>query len=214
MKLISIGLLACTLASAVDANSIYQYKGPDGVAMFTDKKSLPADYTFVAERTDLPPLRIEKQWSLSAPRVLDAARRDAYDDLILTAAQAHNVDPALIKAVIHAESLFNPTAVSPAGAQGLMQLMPATAKFYAVSNSFDPEQNIFAGSEFLRYLSDRFDQLDLILAAYNAGEGNVRRYGGIPPFRETQNYVVLVQQLKQRYANHFALQAEEVATVK
>src|SRR5699024_4637429 len=210
----TIGLFVFVLSTNAQANSIYQYKGPDGVATFTDKKNMSDDYTFVAERTDLPPLRIEKQWSLSEPRMLDVARRDAYDDLILLAATAHNVDPALVKAVIHAESHFNPRAISPAGAQGLMQLMPATAKFYRVSDSFDPQENIFAGSEFLRYLSDRFDRLDLILAAYNAGEGNVRRHGGIPPFRETQNYVVLVQQLKQRYANHFATTEDKIAAVE
>lgn len=213
MRLVTLGVCAFMLGTSAQANSIYQYKGPDGVAMFTDKKSMSADYTFVAERTDLPPLRIEKQWSLSAPRMLDTERRDAYDDLILMAATAHNIDPALVKAVIHAESHFNPAAVSPAGAQGLMQLMPATAKFYRVANSFDPQENIFAGVEFLRYLSDRFDRLELILAAYNAGEGNVRRHDGIPPFRETQNYVVLVQQLKQRYANHFAATKDKIAAV-
>ncbi|HLR17803.1 MAG TPA: lytic transglycosylase domain-containing protein [Alcanivoracaceae bacterium] len=211
MKLVKLSLLACLLSSVASANSIYQYKGPDGVTMFTDKKQMPKEYAFVAKRTDLPPLKIEKEWSLSPPTTLSLSQRDAYDELIVSAAQAYDLEPALIKAVIHAESHFNHQAVSSAGAEGLMQLMPATAEFYNVTDSYDPQQNIFAGSEFLRYLSNRFDQLDLILAAYNAGEGNVRRYGGIPPFRETQNYVVLVQQLKKQYANHFPEVEDTVA---
>src|SRR5699024_3502721 len=90
MRLMTIGLFVFVLSTNAQANSIYQYKGPDGVAMFTDKKNMSDDYTFVAERTDLPPLRIEKQWSLSEPRMLDVARRDAYDDLILLAATARS----------------------------------------------------------------------------------------------------------------------------
>jgi len=101
----------------------------------------------------------------------------------------------LIAAVIWAESAGNPRAVSPAGAQGLMQLMPETARMLAVEDPFEPRQNILAGSRYLRQLLDQFGALPLALAAYNAGPGRVRQYGGIPPFAETQAYVRRVLQL-------------------
>lgn len=97
--------------------------------------------------------------------------------------------PALIQAVIDIESNRNPTAVSPKGAQGLMQLMPATAKRFGVRDAFEPLQNVRAGSQYLLWLYRRYQRWDLALAAYNAGEGTVDRYGRIPPYRETRRYV-------------------------
>lgn len=122
----------------------------------------------------------------------DKAPETAYRDLIFAAARKHQVNPHLIAAVIRAESAFNPRALSPKGARGLMQLMPATAKRYGVRTAelFQPERNIEAGVRYLSFLTDRFaGDLPRILAGYNAGEGSVDRYGGVPPYRETQGYV-------------------------
>jgi len=115
-----------------------------------------------------------------------------FGDHITQAANLTSLDPALIYSVIKVESNGNPQAVSDAGAKGLMQLADSTAGDYGVRQIFDPGENIRAGSQYLRNLLDRFGSLKLALAAYNAGPGNVDKYGGIPPFRETQEYVTKV----------------------
>ena len=116
-----------------------------------------------------------------------------YDVLIQKASEQFKVSPALIHAVILNESSYNPTAISPKGAMGLMQLMPAIAKHYKVENAFIPEQNIFGGTAFLKDLLELYENdLELVLAAYNAGETAVNKYNGIPPYPETEQYVVKV----------------------
>jgi soluble lytic murein transglycosylase-like protein len=130
----------------------------------------------------------------------------AYDDIIEEAAAEYDIDPNLIRAVMQAESAFHPYAVSRAGAEGLMQLMPELANEMGVGNSFDPRENIMGGVRYLKRLLDHHDgNLDLALASYNAGPGNVERYGGVPPFRETRNYVKTIKQIlaarKRRSAN-------------
>lgn len=130
--------------------------------------------------------------------------RSAYDHLIRESAMRHGVDPALVKAVIHTESTFNPNARSPVGAMGLMQLMPGTARDMGVYNAWDPAQNIEGGTRYLALLQGQFSNPDHVIAAYNAGPGNVRKHGGIPPFRETRNYVAKVNE---RYNNIYRMDA-------
>lgn len=158
---------------------IYKYEDAEGVVHLTN---VPTDhgviYTLIMR---------EKRVLFDKKIALDITR---YDHLIAKASQKYNVEPALIKAVIKAESNFNHRAVSPKGARGLMQLMPATASSLQVQDSFHPENNIEGGVRYLRYLIKYFNgNLPLALAAYNAGENAVIRYGGIPPYRETQTYV-------------------------
>jgi soluble lytic murein transglycosylase-like protein len=119
--------------------------------------------------------------------------KSKFDKMIVEAARKFDVDAALVSAVIKAESDFNPKETSNKGARGLMQLMPATAERFGVTNSYDPEANIYAGTRYLRWLLKTFDDnADLAVAAYNAGEGNVWKYKGVPPFRETINYITRI----------------------
>ena len=139
-------------------------------------------------------------WVVPVERSISKVRPSEYDELIYTTAMQHNLDPALVKAVIHAESNFRPTVKSSAGAQGLMQLMPGTAASLGVTNSNDPVQNVDGGTRLLRKLLDRYDQnVALALAAYNAGSGAVAQHGGIPPYPETQRYVPRVLSLYKTY---------------
>ena len=137
-------------------------------------------------------------------RINDAIRRQffanavPFGDLIHQKAQKYDVDPALVAAVVETESRFRTHARSQVGARGLMQLMPRTGRWLGAGNLYDPNQNLDAGTKYLSYLTQRFDgNLKKTIAAYNAGEGNVRRYRGVPPFRETRSYV---KQVMSRYA--------------
>lgn len=147
----------------------------------TQNAVIPFDMNKMNITQMLPPLQLTK----AAPK-----KAADFDGIIEKAAAAFNLPAKLIKSVIQKESNFNPNAVSHAGASGLMQLMPATARGLGVKNVFDPSENIFAGSKYLRQMLDKYDNnIELALAAYNAGPGNVDKFGGIPPFKETQNYV-------------------------
>lgn len=115
--------------------------------------------------------------------------RVPYGKIIYREAMRNKLAPELVAAVIQAESDFRPRLISEKNAQGLMQIVPETGQLLGADNLFDPEQNIIAGTKYLRYLIDRFGNLKMALAAYNAGEGNIEKFGGVPPFAETQNYV-------------------------
>ena len=129
--------------------------------------------------------------SIRVTRPVSTAYRDTYDDLIVKHAQANNLRPDLVRAVVQVESGYNPGAISPKGAMGLMQLMPTTASQLGVRAPFDPEENIRGGTSYLRQLLDRFaGNEELALAAYNAGPMAVDRYGAkVPPYKETRDYV-------------------------
>ena len=154
-----------------------------------------------------PPLVVARvnQQPGTAPAHQAAAQRKKtrhapFEHIINQAATTHQVDAALIKAIIMAESRYNPKAVSKRGARGLMQLMPVTAKSLGVEDSFDPEDNINGGVMYFRKLLDRFDgNVELALAAYNAGSRYVRKYGGVPPFRQTQTYIHKVFKYHRKY---------------
>ncbi|GDY27448.1 lytic transglycosylase domain-containing protein [Agarivorans sp. Toyoura001] len=132
-----------------------------------------------------------------------APNQRPYHQLIVASARRHKLDPALVHAVIATESNYRADVVSRAGAMGLMQLMPATAERFSVTDPFMPEQNIEAGTRYLRWLLNEFESLQLALAAYNSGENTVKRYGfAIPPYKETQNYVTKVIE---RYKKNLSL---------
>ena len=129
----------------------------------------------------------------------------AYKDEIAQASRTYGVDEAIIRAIIHAESAFRPTALSRVGAQGLMQLMPATARRFGVADSYNPAQNIQGGVQYLAWLLKRFNgDLKLAAAGYNAGEGAVDKYKGVPPYSETRRYVDRVSTLAERYRGTLA----------
>jgi soluble lytic murein transglycosylase-like protein len=154
----------------------------------------PVTEVKVAEAV-VPPLVV----GAAAPDPELVAPPSGIDEAVRRIAAEHALSPQLIHSVIKVESNYNANAISSKGALGLMQLIPATARRFGVSDAFNPVQNIQGGAKYLRYLLDLYNQnYPLALAAYNAGEGAVARYGGVPPFAETQNYVILVRrQLEQ-----------------
>ncbi|NNP68071.1 transglycosylase [Acinetobacter sp. Ac_5812] len=194
------------VAPSYAGQTIYQFKDNNGTTLLTNKKKAEYSHLKVVKATYYPDSNIHSysNWGTSEASVLPSYSRNknAFDPLIRQAAQQHGVSEGLIKAVMHTESGFNINARSPVGAQGLMQLMPATARRFNVNNAYDPQQNIFAGAKYLSWLLKRFNgNTQLAIAAYNAGEGNVDKYGGIPPFRETQDYV---RRVTSRYQNLYA----------
>jgi soluble lytic murein transglycosylase-like protein len=183
------------VAFAADGK-IYVIREADGVVRFTTKAPSAGEQAeiFTARANGFT---YHRKARLKSSRRLYSA--SLYERAIHDAARRHRVDPNLIKAVIHVESGFNPRAVSPKGAKGLMQLMPGTARMLGVRNAFVPEWNIHGGTQYLAKLLKRYGNESFALAAYNAGDVPVQRYNGIPPFSETQEYVRRVLHLKKQY---------------
>jgi soluble lytic murein transglycosylase-like protein len=175
-------LLWPTAASA----QIYAWRDASGNLVLSDKAKDASARSYSLSPTMNTTVRTTRPLSKRAAQ---------YQGLIEEHAGLNTVSVDLVRAVIQAESAFNPRAVSPKGAQGLMQLMPATAAEYGVSDAFNPAENIAAGVKYLKRLLDKYEgRIELALAAYNAGPGAVKKYGGkVPPYRETQNYVARIQ---------------------
>lgn len=193
--------VSATKAQRVVSGEVYSYI-KDGVRHYTSAR--PAQVASLGEVRTIRYSYIEKCYACTArPGVNFGSVRlntTAYQNEIMLAAREFGVDEAVVRAIIHAESAFNPTALSRAGAQGLMQLMPPTARRFGVTDSYDASQNIRGGVQYLSWLLKRFNgNLTLAAAGYNAGEGAVDRHGGVPPYKETQYYVQRVAQLADRY---------------
>lgn len=191
--LVLLTVMVVAPAQAPAATRVYTYVDANGVTVFTDRKP------------DNPRYRVRNLGCFGICRTdVDWERTPLFNGSfraeIETVSESFGVDAALIRAVMHAESGFQPDAVSHAGAQGLMQLMPATASRFGVVDAFDPKENITGGAAYLAWLLDEFEgDLTRVIAAYNAGENAVRRHGGIPPFAETQEFVRRVRILLRRY---------------
>jgi len=188
-------LLLCGMATA--QAQVYKFVDENGVLNYTNIAP-PGNYEYQTLRFPCyasdPKCRGVK-WDKVA------LNTSAYNAEISAAAKLNSVDVSLIRAIIHAESAYQPDAVSPKGAQGLMQLMPATQDFLHVPDAFDPAGNIEGGTRYLAGLLDEFDgDIKLATAAYNAGPGAVEKYGGVPPFDETREYVRRVGILHRRYS--------------
>ncbi len=187
-------IMSVTVTAFSSYADIYKYEDADGVLHFTDA---PTDKRFKIFMRDL-----KKDRKLRTTFKLAGCARnpEEFEPIINACALEYGVDKSLVKAVIHAESGYNPSAVSSKGAKGLMQLMPKTAQDLKVSNSLDPAENIRGGVRYLRFLLDTFKGNEtLALAAYNSGLNKVARFGGVPPYQETRNYVSKVLNYKKNY---------------
>jgi len=214
-------LLCGTALRPARAEQVYRYVDERGVVHLTN---VPADERYrkyrigsaggsgrgvlILARRDsgrahIPGLSQRAAYSLGTPPG-EAQSPSAYDELIARAARRHGLPPALVKAVVKAESNFQPTAISEKGARGLMQLMPETADDLGVADAFRPEDNVQGGTRYLRAMYDRFGDWENALAAYNAGPGAVDRFGGVPPYAETQEYVERVLHYYRRYDGEFS----------
>ena len=169
---------------------------PTGSLLAADAPSAPPDRRTVVVRADPRTGKLVRRIVLAAPQAAAKNPPEQIRELVDRAARKHDVDPLLVHSMIQVESNYNANAISPKGAQGLMQLTPPTARMLGVSNSFDPQQNIEAGVKYLKYLQSLYKDDRLALAAYNAGPGAVEKYNQVPPYKETQNYV---EQVGRRY---------------
>ena len=198
---ILLSAIALTAFSAAHAGNMYIYKDKGGQVLLTNVNP-SGNFDKFTKKVKVTYYKDSKMYdgssdSYGSSPASNSGSRNAYDSYIRASAERHGVDPGLMKAMMHTESAFNPNARSPVGAQGLMQLMPATARRFNVNNPWNPADNIEGSAKYIAWLLRRFDnKVEYAVAGYNAGEGNVDKYGGIPPFKETRNYV---QKVMSRY---------------
>lgn len=201
---VALPLLALLAVPAVASADIYQWTDQDGTVHFENKRPNDPRFRVLVKHEERARSR---SGGGIAPGVMpvpasdhDPARYTRYDDWIRQAATLYQIPEPLVRAIIRCESDYDPRAVSVAGARGLMQLMPETADRMQVKDIDDPRENIFGGTRLLRILANEFNgDLELTVAAYNAGDGAVMRFGGIPPFTQTRDYVVNVTKYYRRY---------------
>lgn len=192
--------LVLALASVVQAadqasdSAIHMYKRSDGSKLYTDQKRRDSGFKYLGQY-GRQPFRVS--CAGYRPDIMQA-RLASYQHLVDRYAREYDVDPRLVAAVMRVESCLDRNAVSRAGAKGLMQLMPATARELGVRDVFDPAENIRGGTKYLSWMLRRFEEPRLALAAYNAGPGAVTRHGGVPPYKETQAYIKRVARHYQR----------------
>ncbi len=207
MKRVSFFIITILISANAWAAPIYVYREADGTKRFTTQKppsSFNAEvYSASGKFSRYKGNGVRYSYSPASAynySKVRAVNNKKFDQIIADASEKHGLSTNLIKAVIHAESGFNPHAVSPKGALGLMQLMPFNLRTYGVKDPYSPEQNINGGTKMLSKLLNRYSgNLSLALAAYNAGEGAVQKYRGVPPYAETVNYVKKVMRLKAMY---------------
>ncbi len=191
-------LAASTLTAGDVSADIYVYTDDNGVMHFSNKRRSGGKLFVKSQARSRSKRRPGVTPVPPSDRTMERFIR--YNETIVEAATLYQIPVELVRAVIKVESDYDPRAVSHAGAQGLMQLMPPTALRMQIRDSFDPRMNIFAGTRYLRVLANTFNgDLELTIAGYNAGEGAVMRHGGIPPYEETQHYVLKVLQYYHRY---------------
>ena len=204
LTILASTMIVTGFSSNLLAKSVYTYRDKNGNVLITDRPYKKKDFK-LEKRVHIKPFRDRSPNSRSNHQYFAKARQSQYDVMINNLALSYDLEPAFIKAVVHVESAFNPQAVSHAGAMGLMQLMPGTAKLYNLQpNQFNPESNLVAGIRHMHMLMNRYgEDKKLSLAAYNAGEGAVSKYNGIPPYPETVDYVAKVMKLYNKYLISF-----------
>lgn len=204
--LVSIFFLALTPLSSAFAQQLYAYSSGRGVITFTSQRPEGRAYWEVKPRTPVYSTFINKGFDYQWVPYAVASR---YDDIILQLARAYQLEPALVKAVMHVESAFNSSARSNKGAMGLMQLMPSTARRFGVQNAYSPVQNVVGGVRYLSWLFRYFNgNVVQVLAGYNAGEGAVQQYQGVPPYAETRDYVRRVLRMRDLYRRDYSGRTE------
>lgn len=193
-------VLPIVLLPGLATADMYSYTDEDGVTHFTNKPSADGKYKLYLKSTEHAGAGKKGHVAVFMPSDKSADRFNRYDTWIRQAAALYQIPEELVRAVIKVESDYDPRATSPAGAVGLMQLMPETAMRMQVRDIRDPRENIFGGVRFLRVLANAFNgDITLTIAGYNAGQAAVEKYGGIPPYQETQGYVTRVLSYYGRY---------------